>query len=163
MPFEDLFGVGYRGLVLLHEEQRESPSQRDDYYDETFAALDIQGLPVKVSVHSHHNVFQKSSWNITSRVSISLEEYEALKLARGVQDTPEWCQNRAKEERLAAQREKLKEESFPRCPGCRRQMVLRQNSKNKTWFFGCESYPKCTGTRPVSDDLRAKLKKLGML
>lgn len=33
------------------------------------------------------------------------------------------------------------------CPDCGGSMVLRKNRKTDTQFWGCASYPACTGTR----------------
>lgn len=38
----------------------------------------------------------------------------------------------------------------PRCPKCSGEMVLRQRRSDGRRFYGCSSYPKCTGTRPYS-------------
>jgi hypothetical protein len=42
--------------------------------------------------------------------------------------------------------------STPNCPVCNRQMVrrvARRGSRRGRPFWGCPSYPSCTGTRPI--------------
>jgi ssDNA-binding Zn-finger/Zn-ribbon topoisomerase 1 len=36
---------------------------------------------------------------------------------------------------------------------CGGKFVLRQNRKNKEYFYGCSNYPKCTKTREVDIDI----------
>lgn len=35
----------------------------------------------------------------------------------------------------------------PTCERCGEKMVLRQNAKKKTLFFGCSKYPRCKSTK----------------
>lgn len=37
----------------------------------------------------------------------------------------------------------------PQCPRCQAQMVKRHNRKTREPFWGCASYPRCSGTRPA--------------
>lgn len=36
-------------------------------------------------------------------------------------------------------------EPTPKCPKCGADMVLRQNKKNKRYFYGCSTWPNCNG------------------
>lgn len=47
----------------------------------------------------------------------------------------------------------LQEAATPRCPICRKKMVLREGYSK---FWGCCDYPDCNGTRQYNDELREK-------
>lgn len=39
------------------------------------------------------------------------------------------------------------------CPRCKAfRLALRQNGKDKTWFWGCGSWPDCSFTRNLTSD-----------
>lgn len=38
------------------------------------------------------------------------------------------------------------------CPICEFPMVLRENCRTGQKFYGCMSYPQCTGTRPAREE-----------
>ncbi len=38
------------------------------------------------------------------------------------------------------------------CPKCSARMISRLNSVNKTRFWGCSRFPKCTGTRNIDGE-----------
>jgi len=51
-------------------------------------------------------------------------------------------------------------QASPKCPKCGIPMMIRQNGKEGTTFFGCRGYPRCKGTRPRKEDvMRAKGRK----
>ena len=35
------------------------------------------------------------------------------------------------------------------CPRCGGLMVIRENKKNHTFFWGCTNFPRCTGTMAI--------------
>jgi hypothetical protein len=39
----------------------------------------------------------------------------------------------------------------PRCPSCRKPLVLRERRDNHQQFFGCEDYPRCNGSITIID------------
>lgn len=39
----------------------------------------------------------------------------------------------------------------PRCPNCKKPLVLRERRDNQQQFFGCEDYPKCNGSITIID------------
>ena len=42
--------------------------------------------------------------------------------------------------------------SDDRCPDCGAMMILRLNTRTKAQFWGCSTFPKCSGTREVDDE-----------
>lgn len=39
----------------------------------------------------------------------------------------------------------------PQCPKCGGDMVRRENGTTGDPFWGCAIYPRCNGTRPISE------------
>ena len=39
----------------------------------------------------------------------------------------------------------------PRCPNCRKPLILRERRTDHQQFFGCEDYPTCTGSISIID------------
>ena len=39
----------------------------------------------------------------------------------------------------------------PRCPNCKKPLVLRERRDNQQQFFGCEDYPRCNGSITIID------------
>lgn len=35
------------------------------------------------------------------------------------------------------------------CPRCGGMMIVRENKRNHTYFWGCSNFPKCTGTASI--------------
>lgn len=66
---------------------------------------------------------------------------------------------RAIEERaeLRTSRDRL----IPKCPVCRKRMTARVNANGGSEFWGCPSFPKCKGTRPMHPAAREQLHDLG--
>ena len=42
-------------------------------------------------------------------------------------------------------------EHRPRCPSCKEPLILRERRDNHEQFFGCEDYPRCTGSISIID------------
>lgn len=39
----------------------------------------------------------------------------------------------------------------PRCPNCRKPLILRERRSDQHQFFGCEDYPSCNGSISIID------------
>ena len=39
----------------------------------------------------------------------------------------------------------------PRCPACKKPLILRERRDNHQQFFGCEDYPRCNGSLSIID------------
>ena len=39
----------------------------------------------------------------------------------------------------------------PRCPNCRKPLILRERRSDQQQFFGCEDYPNCNGSISIID------------
>jgi ssDNA-binding Zn-finger/Zn-ribbon topoisomerase 1 len=43
------------------------------------------------------------------------------------------------------------------CEKCGQKLVVRQNSKNGSWFLGCLGYPECKNTEEIPTHLLLEL------
>ncbi len=160
MHLEEYVGMGYHGIVEIHSKHRESSSQRDDYYDETFACLDEDGNPFRIRVEWYFTIFKPAKHDVSSRTPISREEYEELVKTRGIRDTDAWRAQRDAARKSQEEAAKIRERITPHCPKCNATMVIRSRKKDGKEFFGCSQYPKCDGVRPGNAALIRRLKGL---
>ncbi|GEM_PF-3322806 len=163
MSFEDVYARGYRRIVLLDQEHTESASQKDDYYKESYLALDRDEMPRRVLVTAHHSIFRPRTADVTDCGPVSYEEYNRLAVTENILDSPRWSQKQADARDLLARQKALLKEVTPICPSCNRPLVLRQNRKQKNWFFGCDRYPDCDYTVSIFHNTLRRLQQAGLI
>ena len=53
----------------------------------------------------------------------------------------------------------MKNSKMPLCPLCKSPLVKRQNSRTKTWFYGCSSFPSCKYSHTIDVERVSSNKK----
>lgn len=43
------------------------------------------------------------------------------------------------------------------CPDCGAVLAVKTNRATSEQFFGCSTYPKCTYTRPLTEDIKMRM------
>jgi hypothetical protein len=139
---------GLSEIVILRSHDAADSSTHKVEWIEEVVARKRTGF-VRVTVNSKTNFFRSSGSSCDfDEEPISENEYESLRSERPIIDTTE---ARAAVEKMAALEKKLAA-SRPRCPKCKRKLILK-NGKNGQ-FWGCANYPECRESRPFSERVR---------
>lgn len=99
---------------------------------------------------------------------ISTTEYHVGIIGKERLDTPDALKNLAVSKKKREERKKIEvriEELKPVCPACQTKMILRENSKNGSQFWGCRQYPRCKYTQKISKEhkeLKERYRSIGM-
>ncbi|MDH5492275.1 MAG: topoisomerase DNA-binding C4 zinc finger domain-containing protein [Myxococcales bacterium] len=165
---DQLIAKGYSDICIeryVHKEESRGYQDEDEYW--TAVARNPAGAPVRVSAEKHTGFSPgavPAYLEVGSDQPISEEDYDGVRAEKGIADTDEYRRQLAarlgREESIrrerAAATAKLNQ-IRPACPACSRQMVPRSGLRG--WFWGCDSFPKCRGTKNMSGHAQSLLKR----
>ncbi|MBU1348877.1 topoisomerase DNA-binding C4 zinc finger domain-containing protein [Patescibacteria group bacterium] len=148
---EWLVDRGYSGIAfkLVYEHESQSGSMEDvERYD--VVALKDNVTPKRFTWVTYSTRWKPMTYSVQNETDIDHVAYrEALEALGGIRDRPSWYVKRVQEEERRTYIDKELAGLYPTCPDCEQQMVIRHRKRDHAPFFGCKSFPECTGTRSV--------------
>lgn len=159
---------GCSGIAIVaHDRREESSGYQDEHETTVLVARRGDGRPVRVTFETHTKFSPRGGTSTERRAEpISEGHYQAALAAHSLRDTDEYRTDHAAkkaeeaEARAASTAAQAKFDALrPKCAVCSKPLIARFSAKNKGYFWGCKSFPKCKGTRSMDAATQALARK----